>query len=276
MNEFSLVNQNNIRFSLRDFQQKSFIPSLKGLGYKHNINFIQIGNYFKKDYKEVAQGELSGTIVFSSYQHYLDLISFVESADSIRFIYKPIDTEYFRDIEVRGIEDPTKSGGLVEAEISLFCKGLYYTENEQIFSVEEIDNPSQYDLVFDYTFNDYATADITFVNNGHTPAELIMEFYGALINPSVALYVNNVLRYQVDFNVTIDAGSKLIYCVKDGNNYVVVQDDLGVQTNAKSSLDITKNNFFKIPRGTSSIRVTSDSATLPKIVLRTLVAYKGV
>jgi hypothetical protein len=276
MNEFYLVNQNNIRFSLRDFQQKSFIPSLKGLGYKHNIDFIQIGNYFKKDYKEVAQGELSGTIVFSSYQHYLDLISFVESADSLRFIYKPIDTEYFRDIEVRGITDTTKSGGLIEAEISFSCKGLYYTENEQIFSVEEIEGESRYDLLFDYLFNDYASADVTFVNDGHDTAEIIVEYYGAITNPKIELYVNNVKTYEVNFNVVIPLGSKLIYCVKDGNNYVVVQNDLGVQTNAISSLDITKDNFFKIPRGTSSIRVSSDTGLSTKVVIKIFTAYKGV
>lgn len=276
MNEYSLINENNVRFSLTDFTNQSFIPSLKGLGYENSFTFIRVGNKFKTDYKELTQGVLSGTVIFKSYENYRALITFIENANSIRLIYKPLDVEYFRDVELGALSDPIRRASTTEVEITLHCNSLYYTENQEVFSVEAIEGQSQYDLVFDYVFNDYATAEVTYTNPGHVDSEMLVEFYGYLNNPKIELYVNNALKYEVTFNIEVEANQKLIYSVRDSNMYVLLEDELGVQTNVVSCLDITKDNYFKIPRGVSSIRVGADSSIFTKIMFTIFTAYKGV
>lgn len=276
MNEFYLIDENNTRFSLKNFSEKAFIPSVSGLGYKHNLNYVKVGNFYKTDFKEIAQGSLSGTTVFSSYENYQSFINFVENASSLRLIYKPIDTEYFRDVDFEGITNVIAKGSTTEAEISLFCKSLYYTATDTRFAVETIEGSSQYDLRFDYTFNDFASTDIFFTNSGHAEAQLIAEIYGYIENPKIELYQNDVLLYTVAFNTTLLSGEKIIYSARDGQNYIKKEDASGAQTNAIAMLDLANDNFFRIPKGTSKIVVSSDSGIYSKVTFRILTSYKGV
>jgi len=125
MNEFYLINEINETFSLKDFQQKSFIPFFKGLGYQNDMSYVRVGNAFRLDKSEIAQGELTGTTIFKSYDNYQDFINYVEKSSSIRLVYKPLSTEYYRDIDFKGLTDTIKRGGKVEAKLSLMCKGLH-------------------------------------------------------------------------------------------------------------------------------------------------------
>jgi len=276
VNKFYLINENNSRFDLKNFSQKAFIPSVKGLGYKHNTSFIKVGNSYQMDYQDIAQGTLRGTTMFSTYANYLDFVSFVENAQSLRMIYMPIDTEFFRDITLQGIENVVDNGNVVEAELSVFCKGLWYKSTDTRFIIEEIAGQSQYDLLFDYTFNDYASVDVVFNNIGHAEAELLVEFYGYIENPMIELYQDDVLQYTVLFNKTLQVDEKLIYSARDGQNYVVFQSTAGVQTNAISTLSLDNDNFFRIPKGYSKIVVSSDSGTVAQVVFTIITLYKGV
>lgn len=276
MNQFYLINENNTRFNLKDFSQKAFIPSIKGLGYKHNTSFIKVGNTYQNDYQDIDQGTLSGTAMFSSYSNYLDFVSFVENANSLRLIYVPIDEEYFRNVTLQEITNVVNKGNIVEADLSLYCNGLWYKSTDTRFIIEDVAGQSQYDLLFDYTFNDYASIDVVFNNVGHVEAEMIVEFYGFIEKPKIELYQNNELKYTVEFNKTIQINEKLIYSARDGQNYVVFQDASGVQTNAVSTLSLTNDNFFRIPRGYSKIVVSSEGGTVAQVVFRILTSYKGV
>jgi len=228
------------------------------------------------DYQDIAQGTLRGTTMFSTYANYLDFVSFVENAQSLRMIYMPIDTEFFRDITLQGIENVVDNGNVVEAELSVFCKGLWYKSTDTRFIIEEIAGQSQYDLLFDYTFNDYASVDVVFNNIGHAEAELLVEFYGYIENPMIELYQDDVLQYTVLFNKTLQVDEKLIYSARDGQNYVVFQSTAGVQTNAISTLSLDNDNFFRIPKGYSKIVVSSDSGTVAQVVFTIITLYKGV
>jgi hypothetical protein len=273
---YHLINENNIRFSLKDFVNKAFIPRVAGLGYKRNLSYVKVGNYYKTNYDEIAQGTLSGTMVFKTYQHYLDFVEFVESAGALRIIYNPIGTEYFRDVDFEGIRDVVDKGSRTEAEVNFFCKSLWYTATDTRFTIEDIEGGSQYDLEFPYTFNDFASTDVVVVNDGHTESQLLVEFFGFIENPKIELYKNGVLKYSVEFDITVPSGSKLIYSAQDDLNYVYLQDESGVKTNVIDVLDLTKDNFFNIPKGTSKIVVTSDSGLFSRVTFTIISLYKSV
>jgi len=118
--------------------------------------------------------------------------------------------------------------------------------------------------------------DVVFNNVGHAEAELLVEFYGYVENPKIELYQNDVLKYNVAFNKTLQINEKLIYSARDGQNYVVFQDADGVQSKAINTLSLNHDNFFKMPKGTSKIVVSSDAGTITQVVFKIITPYKGV
>ncbi len=276
MNEFSLINELNERYDLKNLKETALVPSVSGLGYENNISYVRVGNAYRQDNKEIVQGELTGTITFLEYSRYINFINFVEKSSSLRIIYKPIDIEYFRDVDFVGITGIIKKGATTEAEIKFNCKSLYYTEDNKRFVVEELEGETRYPILFGATFNDYSSVAIDYSNIGHTDGEVLAEIYGYTEKPTIELYVNGLLKYKILFDITILEGQKLLYSAKDGDNYVVLQDVNGTQTNIPNCLKLENDNFFKLPKGMSTIKTTSATGTMNKIVFRILTAYKGV
>lgn len=273
---YELINESNERFPLRNLADYAFIPSVGGKGFKNNSSYVKVGNTYLQDHTEVSQGTLSGTLIFSSHENYREFVDYIESATSLRFISKPADIEYFRDIDVGDLSDYVEKGGIIEAEVSFICKSLYYTSADKRFEVVPVDGQSQYPLVFPFVFNDNASTDIYIDNVGHTEAEMVAEIYGFIENPVISLYQNNELIYRVTFAITLQAGEKLVYAARDGNPYIVKIDINSVETNAISVLNIENDNFFKIPKGSSKIVIDSDSGIFTKIVLQIISMYKGI
>ena len=276
MNEFSLINELNERYDLKNFTTTALVPSINGLGYENNMNYIRVGNAYKVDRNELTQGIISGDVVFADYTKYQDFIEFIEQSETLRVIYKPIDTEYFRDVDFNGITGVSRKRSTIDCGIQLNCKGIYYTEDSKRFVVEELEGESRFPLPFPFTFNDYSSVAIDYYNKGHAEGEILAEIYGYTQQPTIELYVNGVLKYKVFFDLTIEEGQKLLYSAKDGDNYVVLEDIDGTQTNIPNCLTLENNNFFKLPKGVSALKTTSATGAMNKIVFRILTAYKGV
>lgn len=276
MNVYSLINENNVRFSLSNFRETTLIPSLNGIGYEHNSEYVRVGNSYRLTSREIKQGQLSGKIQFKKYSMYLNLIEYIERSENLRLIYKPINTEYYRDVNFNGITGVVVKGNLTECDIVFNCTSLYYTEDNRRFVIERIEGESRYNLPFPFTFNDYSGLAINYNNQGHVEGELLAEIFGYIINPVIELYVNGRLKSRVMFDITVEEGQKLLYSTKDGDNYVALEDTDGTQSNIPNCLKLTNNNFFKIPKGQSILKITSDSGVLNKAVFRILTAYKGV
>lgn len=276
MNVYSLINENNEWLSLSNFKETALIPSFYGVGYEHDETYVRVGNSYRLENREIKQGQLSGRIVFKEYSKYLELIEYLEDSESLRLIYKPIDTEYYRDVIFQGITGVVVKGAVVECDINFNCKGLYYTQDDRRFTLEAIEGESRWPLPFPFTFNDYSNISITYNNRGHTDSEFVVEIYGYTEKPELKLFIDGVLKYKVSFNVTIQEGEKLLYSAKDGNNYVAIQRADGSQEYIPNCLNLESDNFFKIPKGQSVLKVSTDSGVRNKVVFSILTAYKGV
>lgn len=278
MRKFYLVNELNTRYDLQNINTNGFLASPSGLGYSVNITYTRIGNAFLEESREPEQGTIDGSVYFKGYAEYQDFINFIESSEKLRLIYKPLEIEYFRDVDFTSITkteiDP--STGCLICPIQVKCKGLYYTEDNKQFIMEHIEGESRYDLPFPFTFNDYSSIGVTYTNTGHIESDLLAEVHGYIENPILDLYVNKIRKYRVVFNITVQSGQKLLYSAKDGNNYVMLEDVDGSQTNVIDCLDLANNNFFKMPKGISSINLSSATGVLNKVVFRIMTRYKGV
>lgn len=275
LNNFFLINEFNIRYNLKNIKQ-GLIPSISGIGYEYERTYIRVGKTYKLDKSEIKQGNLSGSVIFKKYEEYQKFINYIEGSEELRVIYKPIDIEYFRDVEFAGITNVINKGSTTECELMLNCKGLYYTEDSKRFVVEDVEGESRYPLPYPYRFNDYSNVAIDYNNVGHTEGEVLAEIFGYMDQPKIELYVNGIIKYKIAFNIIVEDGQRLLYSAKDGDNFVMLEDSDGSQTNIVGCLLLENDNFFKIPKGNSILKVTSESGVLNKVVFRILTAYKGV
>lgn len=278
MRKFYLINELNIRYDLQNIETSAFIADPSGLGYSTSISYVRIGNSFLEESRNLNQNTFEGDIYFKDYAKYQEFIFFVEQAKQLRLIYKPLDVEYFRDVDFSSItktELESRSGYLI-CPIKLMCKGLYYTEDNKRFIVESVAGESRYSVTFPFMFNDYSNVSVTYNNTGHDEAELLAEIYGYTVNPTLELFVNEVLVSSMTFNITVQPGQKLLYSAKDGDNYVALEDANGNQTPIPSCLSLANDNFFKIPKGYSTIQLSSDTAVINPVMFRIMTAYKGV
>lgn len=106
--EFYIENETGQRFSMMDVENGCFLNSPEGLGYGYNIEYSQIGNDFIQNIRRLAQGEISGELIFKNYDNYKKFVDFVESATNLKIVYKvPSEngfTEYFKDIDISNVE----------------------------------------------------------------------------------------------------------------------------------------------------------------------------
>ena len=276
LREYFLINERNRRYELRNVKNKTIMSDLQGLGYRYNTKYVRVGNAYKLDNKELEQGTLSAEIAFLDYMQYQEFIRYIEQSENLRLIYKPLNVEYFRDVDFVGIDNITKKFNLVQANITLNCKGLYYTEESKRFVVEELEGESRWPLPFPFTFNDYSSVAIDINNTGHTEGEILAEIFGYTEQPMIELIVDGKTTHKVVFDITVQEGERLLYSAKDGDNYVMLEDAGGNQTNVWSCMSLENDNFFKLPKGVSTLRVTSQTGVMNKIVFRILTAYKGV
>lgn len=276
MRKFYLVNEKNIRYDLQAVRTYGFLSDVSDLGYENGYSYTKIGETFHRDSQETKQRIITGIVSVWGYENYAPFIDYLENSEDLRLIYAPVDKEYFLDVDVESIGKGERKGHFLQCPIKFNAKSLFYTDTETRFVVETVEGDSSWDLTFPFVWNDYAELALPYVNLGHTEAEMIVEIYGPAQFPSIELYVNDVRKAKVEFNISIPEGQCLIYSARDKENFIMLEDDTGTQTSIPNVLKLENNNFFKLPKGACTLKVKSQTGYLYKVIMRILTAYKGV
>ena len=110
--EFNIENELGQRFSMMNIENGCFLNEPSGLGYGYDTQYSQIGDNFIQNIRKIQQGQISGELIFKTYDNYKNFIDFIESANYLKFVYKvPYEdsyTEYFKDIDISTIEKTEK------------------------------------------------------------------------------------------------------------------------------------------------------------------------
>ena len=223
------------------------------MGYSYNTEYSQIGDNFIQNIRKLAQGQISGELVFKSYNNYRSFINFVESANSLKFVYiialENGTTEYFKDVDIASIEKGQKGlNGLLICPVIFTIKSLWYEQKEVVYNITTQEDEVRWNFRFNSRFVSYNNRKIIFQNQGHTNAPFLVEMDGYLLNPSILIEINGEEVYELTFDLTLQAGEKLFYCTRDTDLFVYKQSSDGTITNLFDSLDLNKINFFKIPK----------------------------
>ena len=110
--EFYIENNLGQRFSMMNVEEYCFLNAPTGLGYSYDTIYSQIGNEFIENIRKITQGQIGGELIFKSYKNYQNFVNFIESAISLKLVYKvPYENsfrEYFKDIDILSVEKTEK------------------------------------------------------------------------------------------------------------------------------------------------------------------------
>lgn len=266
--EFYLVNEKGQQYSFMDIKNYCLLTDPEGLGCSYYTDNYQVNNSFIPNEKKIELVPIGGTLNFKEYENYKNFVNFVASAKSLKFIYKiPIKNKmvtYYRDVTFKSITKTQKQkNGYLSESVIFEPNSLWYDENNFIYQVEEIEDELRWDFAWDSVFTDYENRSVTFENIGHTEAPFLLEMSGYILNPTISVYVENELVNQLNLTETIEIGQKLVYQTKDNECKLYKLLANGTKVDLVDSLDLNNNNnFFKLPIGVSTIRLSAENEIL--------------
>ena len=281
--EFKLINEKGQSYSLMDIHNYCLLTEPSGLGYAYENNFEQIGNTFVSNLRRIEQGQVVGQVNFLNYDNYKKLIDFIESSEKIRFSYKiPFEDsskEYFKDVVIQSITKTEIQPNAVLSETIIFdCLSLWYEEKSTIFEIEQLEDEIRWDFVWDSRFTDYNSRNLSFINQGHVEAPILVQMDGYLLNPKLELYVEGELYQEVTITTEITQYEKLLYGSKENDFYINRENADGTLTSL-FSLDIinfANDNVIRLPKNRSCQLVLSAENEVLNAQVTVLVYYKAI
>lgn len=265
--EFNLINEKGQMFSLMDIENFALLTDPDGLGYSYSNSYTKVGDVFINNFKEQEQTQFTGVCNFLYYENYTALVNFIESSKNMRLNYKvPLKDgsvkEYFKNIEIQSLgkteKDPT---GVLSCPISFDMVSLWYEQKEYNYDMSAGDNEVRWDFRWGSRFANYNSRKLEFNNTGHTLAPIYLEIDGAISNPEIIVTdSNNNVLFDLLIEIEIAQYEKFIYSSVDGDLRIAKQNIDGTYENLfkQTYIDITKNNIFKLPLGSSNITIQAD------------------
>ena len=241
-----------------------------GLGYSYSTEYEQLGNTFITNLRKFEQGQISGTANFLKYDNYKNLVDFIETSESLRFLYKnPFqngEKEYFKDVQIQSLTKTQKQvNGIISETITFDCLNLWYEENSIVYTIEPLTNEIRWDFEWDSSFTDYDARNLQYINQGHVEAPIIVEIEGNVVYPRIELYIEEELYQTVEVITTIAQYEKLIYNSRENQFAISKQNTDGTITDLFSLdyINFENNNVIRIPKNRScEIKLTADNEVL--------------
>lgn len=265
--EFNLINEKGQKFSLMDIENFSLLTDPDGLGYTYSNSYTKVGEVFINNLKVQEQTQISGICNFLYYENYTNLVNFIESSKSLRLNYKiPLkdgsQKGYFKNIEIQSLGKTEKDQtGVLSCPITFDMISLWYEEKEYTYDMSAEDNEVRWDFRWGSRFANYNSRKLEFNNTGHTLAPIYLEIDGAISNPEIIVTdSNDNVLFDLLIEIEIEQYEKFIYSSVDGDLRIAKQNIDGTYENLfkQAYIDITKNNIFKLPLGSSNITIQAD------------------
>ena len=278
--EFYIENETGQRFSMMNIESGCFLSSPNGLGYSYDIEYAQIGDNFIQNIRKLTQGQISGELIFKTYDKYKEFVDFIESAVNLKFVYKiPLKKgtiEYFKDIDISSVEkSEIGTDGVLRVPVIFNCKSLWYEAKEVVYTIDSIDNEVRWNFDWDSIFTAYDNRNIIFENKGHAAAPFKLELNGEVSGPVITILEDDieVNKLSLDGLVVLE-GETFVYNTKETEQEITKVSSTE-RTNLFNFLNPNFVNFFKLRKGASTIRLEADGEiTSGKITI--YVQYKAV
>lgn len=238
---------------------------------------------FVENLRKFEQGQITGTVNFLKYDRFKELVDFIERAESLKLAYKvPFkngEREYLKNINIQSLtKSQIQTNGVMNETIVFDCLSLWYEQNTVVYNMEEQEDELRWDFKWNSKFTDYNVRSLSYINNGHVDAPVLIEMNGPVVNPIVELYVEGELYQKVPFSIEIEEYEKLLYGTKENEFYINKQNTDGTLTSLFSLdyIDFENDNVIRLPKNKScELRLKADNEILNAQVA-ILAYYKAV
>lgn len=280
---FYLENEQKQRFNLQDLKNGALLVSPAGLGLSMSRAYELTGDAARCVDERFPVRTFTGVIVFDgmrAYDGYRVLVNFIAASDVMRLVYAPrfetASSEFLADIEVESVSKSEIKGGRMECDVSITLKGAWYKRESLRVVAEKTGTELRYDRMYEYAYSDVSTDAIEIYNDGHFEAPILLEAEGELVNPRLSLNVNGALRSQLAVTAVIEAGETLVFCTKDDDLTLLKRLPDGSEESLIGCISVENDNFFKLPKGLSTLSLSADNEISSKSVITVFTAYKAV
>ncbi|CDA90612.1 putative phage protein [Firmicutes bacterium CAG:238] len=272
--KFYIMNEKAVRYDLNSPEKGVFI-SPEGFGVAYSSDYLSVGNIWTADRRKLEQPTPSGKIIFplKPYKAFNDFINFINTATGLVLVYQPagIDKEYFADIDIVSVKKGGYNCSKFEVPVQFICKSLFYTSEKFEYHVERTNKEIRWDFRWETKFNEQNSVFFSFHNDGHAEAPFVLSFTGYCLNPAITVVQAGKLLHKSIYSVELQANERLEISTFDGDLYIQKNG-----SDAKSCLDFTQENFFKLPTGDSEIYFSCEAGIMNNVLLNLEKYYKGV
>lgn len=258
MRKFTAVNAAGKTFNL--MRKDAFFCTPKGLGVEYANTYMRAGSAYIATKRDVAQGSISGKMIFSSYSAYREFARFA-SRQPIKLNYSPNGTTYTIDTLVGELtkDEISYRTNRLECDIVFDCLTLWYIKKPGVWSSQsDATGGKVYDFIYNYTYAGASANQIALHNNSLIDSPLLLTIFGTVYNPSWRVYLNGEAVSSGSVTATIQSGNKLVLNSADNNLEIAeyTNTDEFVR-NLYQTTDFSKSTFVYIPPGSSLLTLES-------------------
>ena len=280
---FYLENALNQRYSLQDLKNAALLTSPAGLGLSMTRTYELTGNAARCVDERFTVRSFTAVIVFNetnAYDSYRTLVNYIAASGGMKLVYAPrfesTSGEFLADVEVENLSKSEVRSGCMECDVVLTLKSAWYKRDSLRLVAEKTETELRYDRMYEYIYSDFSTDAMEIINDGHFEAPLLLEAEGELVNPRLQLFVDGTLRSELVVTTVIESGQTLVYCTKDDGLTLTKRLADGSEESLIGCISVENDNFFKLPRGLSTLSLSADNEISSKSVVTVYTAYKAV
>ncbi len=265
--EFKLVNDKGQEYSFMDIKNYALLTKPTGLGMEFKKEYTQVGNTFIETFSKITQKKIQGTLIFSNYDNYRNLVDFINTSNLLKLYYK---VPYKRGIRLFyktvsiDLLDKTEidEDGYIRESIRINSLSLWCEETQATYRIVNKDGEVRWDFKWDSKFASYDARSLVYINKGHVESAIRIEISNNVQNPVIRLFVDGEEKQIVRINTLINNHEKLVYSSKENEFEIsrVLADGTKENLFSLDTIDFSQDNVIRIPKNVRcEIRLTADN-----------------
>ncbi len=276
--QFALVNEYGQSYILNNLNVGLF-SNPKGMGYELDCDYTLVGNAWVRNYRSDKQAKITGSIVYASAEPYkaqTALLKFIRTSKELKLSRTTAAGTYYKDVDITKYNINRVKKRALSCDVTLQPRSLWYAEDLTNYTISTLsDNAMRYAYTFPATFKGSVDGTIDIYNDGSVEAPFTVSFIGPIVNPSLVLTQDSVEIARIDIIGEAEVGETIEYSTVDGDLYCYRKKTTG-DVNLVGDLDIANDNFFKIPIGSSQIKLSADADITQPVIFTVRKLYRAV
>ena len=251
--QFYLVNEIGQTYFF-DYRNSTLISNISNLGFSKNNTYLKYEDEYSLVKTESPQETLQFKVVFlKGYAGYTEFFNFYKnSIGDLRLFYKYNESPKYCYVRVKSLSKTELENGVLTCDLSLDKLSLWFLRESITIRVNEDSRgkifPFGYPFVYSSTFNGTTTIS----NNGEIKSPLNISIFGAVNNPMVEIYKDDILISKLRLIVS-SSNCEIEISAEPRNQYMIMKED-GTETNIYQNQDFTCDNFLFLDRGNYTIK----------------------